>query len=252
MTVLGGGLDLRQPAGHRHRDAGTVERGGLGPGRQVDADRGGRRRHRRPQRVQVTAVRRDVQFGVRSVVGGHPGDLAVGQVDAEDRPPAAVVGREVQRARIGRPGRLLRPPVQAGQQVAARLAGRVRPVDVEYDQGEIRWPAGRDPGFPAAGDVPPVGRDPGAVEVELGAGEQHPAFSAGDIDHHQLAVRLGGGMPLPPAGDQRRAVRCQRERLAVQGPSRFRCQVTKPGGNRCQVGRAGSLRWPGSGSGPFG
>ncbi len=83
--------------------------------------------------------------------------------------------------------------------------------------------------FAQADDEPPVGRDPRAGEVELGHAEQHPPLAAGHVDHDQFAMRLARGVPLPPSGDDRGAVRGQLERFPVKRPPRLRCQVTDPG-----------------------
>jgi hypothetical protein len=84
--------------------------------------------------------------------------------------------------------------------------------------------------FPQARDEAPVGRDPRALEIELRQAEQHPSLAGGHVDHDQLAVRLARGVPLPPAGNDRGAVRCQLERLVVQRPSRLGREVAEPGG----------------------
>ena len=166
VAVVGGRLDLLEPARHRDRDTRAFKRGRARPRSfriEVDADRGGRRVHRRPQRVQVPAVRPGVQVGVRAVVGGHPGNLAGAGVHPEHRPPAAVVGGEVQRAGVVRPGRVLAatgPSRAAGRGPARRPcsshprpsrqcpAASVRAASVEHDQGEVhrplrRWRAAR-------------------------------------------------------------------------------------------------------------
>ena len=83
--------------------------------------------------------------------------------------------------------------------------------------------------FALADDEPPVGRDPRAGEVELGRGQQHPPLAAGHVDHDQFAMRLARGVPLPPSGDDRGAVRGQLERFPVERPSRLGREVTQPG-----------------------
>ena len=232
MAVVGGRLDLLEPPGQgegrpRAGQGGRIGLAGLRA--QADADRGRRRVHRRTHRVQVPAVRRGIQVGISSVVVGHPGDVARRHLNAEYRPPAGVVGHEVHRAGIRRPGGLDRPPVQAGQQVASGLTGLTRAVVLEHDQRDVDGFGRRHVLLALADHVPPVRRDPRAVEVVLGHAEQHAALPGGHVDHDQLGVRLPGGVPVPPAGDHRGAIGRQLEPHLVQRPSRLRGQVTQPG-----------------------
>ena len=75
----------------------------------------------------------------------------------------------------------------------------------------------------------PSGETRGLSKLYSGALSSTWRFAAGDVDRHQLGVRLPGGIPLPPAGQHRGAVRGQLERLLIQRPARFRGQVAQPG-----------------------
>ena len=112
----------RVPRVRRRRCRCGSSTGTLALARGVEADDPGRVGHRRPQRVDGLAVRRGAQ--VRDGALGHQaGDRAAGDVEPEGGLVAVAGGDEEDRARVGRPDRVVRPQVEVRRRVAA-LAGR--------------------------------------------------------------------------------------------------------------------------------
>ena len=126
LAVVGPGR--LEPAGHRTGVPGqSSAAGGARAGDEVEAKhRGGRSVQRWP--AARTGTGRPAP-GFRSAYAPSSAVTRVTSpgVQRNTGPPAAVVGGEVQRAGIGRPGAVPRPAVRAGQQVTAGLAARLEP-----------------------------------------------------------------------------------------------------------------------------
>ena len=234
LAVVGGRLDLGQPARHRQRHAGAVQGGRPGrAGIGVSGRSGPGSAASPPPSAARTGTGRPAPGSGRCTRRRHrsrgsPGRCATST--PEHRPPAAVVGGEVHGPGIGRPGGLGGPPGPG--RAAGR--GRLRPAaPAPLTPSRTRVRSGGRSGVVCVSRWQtmnrPSGETRGPEKLYSGALSSTWRFPVATSIMTSSACDCPAGMPQLPAGDHRGAVRGQLERLVVERAARLRGQVTQPG-----------------------
>ena len=200
--------------------------------RQIDPDGVRRCVVGGPQRVRGPAVRADADVGERRVVAGDSPARARGEVDAEDRTAAVVVGRDQHALRVRQPDDAVRPAVPlVGQDP------RLAPVERDHRQAHHRRLERRRQRLARVRDPATVRRDHRTPEVGPRIVDENRALARRDVDPDQAAALRARGLRHRPSADDRRPVGADRRLLLDQVASGVRRDVRERQARVCCAGQ---------------
>ena len=213
-------IGLRQRRGRHHL-------GHLLRGAGLEAHDLGRHAQGRAQGIDPAPVGRGAEVAERAL-GDEAGDLAGGQLEAEGRRVAGLVGEEEEGAAVGRPGDAMRPQVEAGR----------------ADRGPRRWrgrAATASPARPGRGRPGPRAR----TATRVPSGEQAGAVVPGVVRRSGCAAsRVATSRATSSEWGRRRACRSRTAATTV-APSGV---TSKPISSRPSAGSGSRSRGVGTGS----